>query len=347
MTKKIRIGIIFGGQSTEHEVSIQSAKNVYAAIDKDKYDPVLIGISKKGNWLTISSKDFQQIASQNNLELPETVQSSHFNLQESFTSEKLDVVFPILHGSLGEDGTVQGLLKLMGIPFIGSDVLGSAVGMDKDVMKRLLRDANIPIVKFLVFQKEDQNNISFASIKKQLKLPFFVKPANAGSSIGVSKVVKETQFSTAIKDAFKHDRKILIEEGITVREIECSVIGNDEKQASVPGEIIPSHDFYDYDAKYIDENGARLEIPARLTPMQIKKVQELAIQACKVLCIDGMARVDFFLDKKSSQLYLNEVNTIPGFTNISMYPKLWEASGVSYTQLIDKLIQLAFDRANK
>jgi len=345
MNKKIRIGIIFGGQSSEHEVSIQSAKNVYSAIDRSKYDPVLIGISKKGKWLTIGSKDFQQIASQNYLALPETIQSLEFNPHESFSSEKFDVVFPILHGSLGEDGTIQGLLKLMGVPFVGADVLGSAVGMDKDVMKRLLRDAGIPVVKFLVFHRHQK--ISFAYVKKNLALPFFVKPANAGSSIGVSKVSNEDEFTKAINEAFKHDRKILIEEGINAREIECSVLGNEEKLASVPGEVVPTHEFYDYDAKYLDENGSRLEIPAKLTPIQSKNVQQLAIKACKVLCIDGMARVDFFLDKKSSQLYLNEVNTIPGFTNISMYPKLWEASGLSYSKLIDRLIQLALDRANK
>jgi len=346
MKKKIRIGIIFGGQSSEHEVSIQSAKNVYDAIDKNKYDSVLIGISKKGKWLTLDSKDFQQIASQSYSALPEKIQEASIAPQESFSPEQLDVVFPILHGKLGEDGTVQGFLKLMRVPFVGADVLGSSLGMDKDVMKRLLRDAGIPIVKFLVFQKKDEDKISFASIKKEFGLPFFVKPANAGSSIGVSKVLKETEFGAAIKEAFKHDRKILIEKGITAREIECSVLGNEDKIVSIPGEIIPTHEFYDYDAKYLNENGARMEIPAQLTPLQVKEVQELAIKACNVLCVDGMARVDFFLDKKSNQLYLNEINTIPGFTNISMYPKLWGASGISYSQLIDRLINLALERAS-
>ncbi len=347
MSKKIRIGIIFGGQSTEHEVSIQSAKNVYEALDKAIYDPVLIGISKKGKWLTLDNKAFQQVAMKSYSALPDKVQSSHTLPQESLASEKLDVVFPVLHGMYGEDGTVQGLLKLMGIPFIGADVLGSAVGMDKDVMKRLLRDAGIPIVIFLVFQKKDEGKMSFTKVKKKLGLPFFVKPANAGSSIGVSKVSKESEFRQAINEAFKHDRKVLIEQGIPAREIECSVLGNDDKVASIPGEIIPTHEFYDYDAKYIDENGAHLVIPAELTNDQTRLIKELAIKACEVLCVDGMARVDFFLDRETGRIYLNEVNTIPGFTNISMYPKLWEASGVSYPQLIDKLIQLALERANK
>jgi D-alanine-D-alanine ligase len=347
MNNKIRVGIIFGGQSSEHEVSIQSAKNVFEALDKTKYDVSLIGISKKGNWLTIGGKDFQQIAAQSYAALPEKISSAVSSPQLAVVSEKLDVVFPILHGILGEDGTVQGLLKLMGIPFVGADVLGSAVGMDKDIMKRLLRDAGIPIVRFLVFQKKDQKNISFAKLKKELGLPFFIKPANAGSSIGVSKVSKGSEFRQAINEAFKHDRKILIEEGIPAREIECSVLGNEEKTASIPGEIVPTHEFYDYDAKYLDENGAVLEIPAKLSKEQIKQVQDLAIKTCEVLCVDGMSRVDFFLDKKTAKLYLNEVNTIPGFTPISMYPKLWEASGLSYPDLIDRLLQLALERANK
>lgn len=347
MNKKIRIGIIFGGQSSEHEVSIQSARNVFEALDKNNYDPVLIGISKKGTWLTVGNNDFQHIAAQSYSALPEETPSVASTPQAAVTAGKLDVVFPVLHGALGEDGTVQGLLKLMGIPFVGADVLGSAVGMDKDVMKRLLRDAGIPIVKFLVFQKRDKTKMSFESVKKALGLPFFVKPANAGSSIGVSKVSKESEFRQAINEAFKHDRKILIEEGISAREIECSVLGNEEKTASIPGEIIPTHEFYDYDAKYLDENGALLEIPAKLSREQRKQVQDLAIKTCEVLCIDGMSRVDFFLDKKTGKIYLNEVNTIPGFTNISMYPKLWEASGLSYPQLIDKLIQLALERTNK
>ena len=356
MKRKIKVGLLFGGRSSEHEVSLVTARNVYEALDKDKYDVELIGIDKKGGWhLTTPSQlrlASQTVATAILPAFSDSVQvapSAEKSLVSTNTQEEigqLDVVFPLLHGPYGEDGTVQGLLKLMGIPFVGADVLGSAVGMDKDVMKRLLRDAGIPIAKFFVFQKKDEANISFSSIIRELGLPFFVKPANAGSSIGVSKVKLEEDFRKAINEAFIHDRKILIEEGISAREIECSVLGNEEKIASVAGEIFPTHEFYDYEAKYIDDNGARLEIPAQISPEKIKEIQELAIRACEVLCIDGMARVDFFLDKETDEIYLNEVNTIPGFTSISMYPKLWEASGLSYSELINRLIQLALERQN-
>ncbi|HVZ58573.1 MAG TPA: D-alanine--D-alanine ligase family protein [Patescibacteria group bacterium] len=346
MKKKLRVGIIFGGQSSEHEVSIQSAKHVLEALNKDKYEPVLIGITKKGSWQLLPTNDFKQIVSRTYRPLPETIDKNLAINSFQQDTAGLDVVFPLLHGPYGEDGTVQGLLKLMGIAFVGADVLGSAVGMDKDVMKRLLRDSGIPVVKFLVSHKKDKEDLSFENITKELGLPFFVKPANAGSSIGVAKVAKELEFGPAINKAFEHDQKILIEQAIPAREIECSVLGNEEKITSVPGEVIPTYEFYDYEAKYIDADGAGLEIPARLLPEQIKRVQALAIKACEVLCIDGMARVDFFLDKTTDKLYLNEVNTIPGFTSISMYPKLWQASGISYTELIDQLIQLALKRSN-
>lgn len=352
--QKIRVGLLFGGRSAEHEVSLVSARNVYDALDKEKYDVVLIGIDKQGAWHLTSPQQLElankTVATAVLPVFAESVQVKPYSQESNLTTTsqqdigQINVVFPILHGPYGEDGTVQGLLKLMGIPFVGVDVLGSAVGMDKDVMKRLFRDAGIPIVKFLVFYKKDESSLSFAVLQKELGLPFFVKPANAGSSIGVSKVASESEFIPAIDEAFKHDRKILIEQGLEVREIECSVLGNEEKIASVPGEIIPTHEFYDYDAKYIDEDGARLEIPAKLSNEQVKKIQELAIKACEVLCIDGMSRVDFFLDKKTGEIYLNEVNTIPGFTSISMYPKLWEASGIPYSELIDRLIQLAIER---
>ncbi|MBP6882615.1 MAG: D-alanine--D-alanine ligase, partial [Candidatus Levybacteria bacterium] len=253
----------------------------------------------------------------------------------------------VLHGPFGEDGTVQGMLKLLGIPFVGPGVLGSAVGMDKDVAKRLLRDAKISVVPFLVFQVTEKNKISYESIVKELGLPFFIKPANLGSSIGVSKVQVEKEFQSAIDEAFKYDRKILIEKGIDAREIECAVLGNEEMKASVLGEIIPHCEFYDYDAKYIDEDGAGLQIPAKLAEDQSRLIQELAIKTCRVLEIEGMARVDLFVDKGTSEIYVNEVNTIPGFTSISMYPKLWQESGVSYQELIDQLILLAIARQSR
>jgi len=255
----------------------------------------------------------------------------------------VDVVFPVLHGPFGEDGTVQGLLKMANVPFVGASILGSAIGMDKDVMKRLLRDAGIPVAKFLVFNRGWANKIVFPRVKRILGLPLFVKPANLGSSVGISKVTRAAQFRPAIKEAFRYDDKILVEECIRGREIECSVLGNENPIASLPGEIVTRHDFYSYDAKYVDENGAQLIIPAKLSSRLTRKVRAMAIKSFQILCCEGMARVDFFL-RDGRQLFVNEINTIPGFTKISMYPKLWEASGISYASLIDRLIQLARQR---
>lgn len=332
MKKKTRVGIIFGGRSAEHEVSLRSAQSIYNALDKNKYEPVLIGITKQGNWLF----------GQKMIALPGGKGSSVTSLvpQEKEIAA-LDVVFPALHGPFGEDGTIQGLLKIAGIPFVGADVLGSAVGMDKDVMKRLLRDAHIPIGKFMVIRKNEET--SYKNIVKTLGSPLFIKPSNLGSSVGVHKVRNETEFNNALKDAFSFDIKIIIEEFIDCREIECSVLGNDDPIASVPGEVIVKHEFYSYEAKYLDENGAMLEIPAKLSKSQIKKVQELAVKTFKILECSGMARVDFFLTKKG-KILVNEINTIPGFTSISMYPKLWEASGIPYSELISRLIDLALEK---
>jgi D-alanine-D-alanine ligase len=350
MKKKIKVGIIFGGKSAEHEVSLRSAKNVFEAIDKNKYEPVLIGVDKKGKWLLSDSSKFllnsgdpkliklNKEASQSVALIPQ----SDGRLTNS--DKSIDVVFPILHGPFGEDGTMQGLLKLANIPFVGASVLGSAVGMDKDVMKRLLRDAGIPIGKFITTKEKEVP--SYKEIVKKLGLPFFVKPANMGSSVGVSKVSKEKDFIKAIREAFKYDTKILFEENIQGREIECSILGNDDPIASVPGEVIPSHDFYSYEAKYIDEQGAALEIPAKLSGKFIKKIQDIAVKTFKTLSCEGLGRVDMFL-KENGEVLVNEINTIPGFTSISMYPKLWEASGISYKKLIDRLIQLALERFKK
>ncbi len=354
--QKIRVGIIFGGKSTEHEVSLLSAKNVIAALDKEKYESVLIGIDKTGRWLRSLGADYLL-----NSENPKLIALNKKVSQEVglITGEKrellvietnekqpLDVVFPVLHGPLGEDGTVQGLLKLMDIPFVGPSVLGSAIGMDKDVQKRLLRDAGIPVAKFLTVREGEKDTVSFTRAKKALGLPMFVKPANAGSSVGVSKVKTEADFTSAIESAFKYDCKILIEQGIDGREIECAVLGNENPTASVPGEIKPNHEFYSYEAKYIDENGAASEIPAELPKGIAKKVQDIAIATFKVLECEGMSRVDCFVTK-AGRVLVNEINTIPGFTKISMYPKLWEASGIAYPKLIDTLITLALARAKR
>jgi D-alanine-D-alanine ligase len=357
MKHKIKVAILFGGKSAEHEVSLQSAKSVYEALDKNKYEPVLVGIDKKGKWHLSSSSKFllndsnPKLIKLNNQSkeisvVPGEEAKQLVPMGGEGESRGIDVVFPVLHGTFGEDGTVQGLLKLMDVPFVGPSVLGSAVGMDKEVAKRLLRDAGIPIAKFVCFKAHEKNQISFSKIKKELGLPLFVKPANLGSSVGISKVKNEKEFKKAIDDAFLYDSKILIEEYIKGREIEVAVLGNEHPRASTPGEIIPTHEFYSYEAKYIDENGALLQIPAKLPKPVVKKVQELAVRTFKVLECEGMARVDFFVTK-SGKACVNEINTIPGFTKISMYPKLWEASGVKYPELINRLIQLAIDRFNR
>lgn len=352
--KKINVGILFGGKSTEHEVSLQSAKNIIDAIDKDKYDVTLIGIDKTGQWhlhdksqFLLNCNDPKYIAlnktDKNVVLAPGNDNQQLFRIANTGAGSTVDVVFPVLHGPFGEDGTVQGLLKLANIPFVGAGVLGSAVGMDKDVAKRLLRDAGIPIAKFLVFHKWDEAKPSFAEVSRHLGLPLFIKPANAGSSVGVSKVKEEAQFNAAVAKAFAFDNKILIEEFIEGREVECAVLGNEAPIASKVGEIIAQQEFYSYEAKYIDENGASLEIPAKIPAETMEKIQATAIKAFQALCCEGMARVDFFLTS-DNRVVVNEINTIPGFTKISMYPKLWEISGISYSVLIDRLIQLALDK---
>jgi D-alanine-D-alanine ligase len=357
MPGKIRVGILFGGRSAEHEVSLQSAKNIIDAIDTNKYEVVLIGIDKEGRWHLNEESRFLLPPTESGLpSLSKTdadlalVPGKQFEQLVALSGEQkpgsLDVIFPVLHGPFGEDGTVQGLLKLANIPFVGAGVLGSAVGMDKDVMKRLLRDAGIPIAGFLVANGYSPNEISFDYACAQLGLPLFIKPANLGSSVGIHKVKDREEFEPAVRDALNYDNKILIEECIKGREIECSVLGNDNPIASVPGEILPRHEFYSYEAKYLDENGAALEIPAKLPAQTSERVRQLAIKAFSALCCEGMARVDFFL-KNDGEIVMNEINTIPGFTRISMYPKLWEATGIPYSELIDRLIQLAIERFDR
>jgi len=354
MSKKIRVGILFGGRSAEHEVSLQSAKNIIDAIDKNTYEVVLIGIDKNGGWhleegsrflLRTTESELPQLpASGENLALvPGKQEEQLVLLSGQQTPGSLDVVFPILHGPFGEDGTVQGLLKLANIPFVGAGVLGSAVGMDKDVMKRLLRDADIPIARFIVLNKYSATEVDFDDARNQLGLPLFIKPANLGSSVGINKVRDREEFDRAVRDAFKYDNKVLIEECIDAREIECSVLGNAQPVASVLGEILPRHEFYSYEAKYLDENGAVLEIPAKVAPEISERIRQTAIKTFSTLCCEGMARVDFFL-RNGEEIIVNEINTIPGFTRISMYPKLWEASGLPYGELIDKLIALAMEK---
>lgn len=350
--KKITVAILFGGKSAEHEVSLQSAKNVIYAIDKARYDVVPIGIDKSGKWLLHKGSHFLL-----NQDDPNAIQLNPANCEHvalvpqsnglllSLSSYapicKVDVVFPLLHGPFGEDGTVQGLLKLAGVPFVGPGVLGSAIGMDKDVTKRLLRDAGIPIGKFLTFYCGD--HINTEAVFSDLGSPVFVKPANLGSSVGISKAMNKSELELAIKLAFKYDRKILIESFIEGREIECAVLGNDNPIASIVGEIKPHHDFYSYEAKYLDKQGATSQVPAEIDGAISSQVRVMAIQAFKVLCCEGLSRVDFFL-KKDGSILISEINTIPGFTNISMYPRLWQESGIGYSNLISQLIELAVDR---
>jgi D-alanine-D-alanine ligase len=357
LKEKIRVAIIFGGKSAEHEISIISAKNVIDAIDKEKYEPIPIGIDKDGSWYLNEQSKF--ILESSNPKLAKInkandrialVPANNSNELISITSNKnkgkIDVAFPLLHGTYGEDGSIQGLLRMANVPYVGADVLGSAVGMDKDVLKRLLRDAKIPTPKFEVFDRTNIKNTNFDALSRKISSPMFIKPANLGSSVGISKTNNEKDFKDAIDIAFKYDKKIICEESITGREIECSVLGNENPVASMPGEIVVKSEFYSYESKYLDEDAASLEIPAKLPKEIIKKIQEYAMKAFKVLCCQGMARVDFFL-RGDAEILVNEINTIPGFTKISMYPKLWEASGTPYTQLIDKLIQLAIERFDK
>src|SRR6266568_1454007 len=389
--KKLRVGILFGGRSGEHEVSLLSAASVLNAIDKDKYEVVPIGITKHGRWVT--SGDAQRLLTGNPAGGDARPARAHLRAGDPETTPgaavlasgesvvvppepvhrqsgivpfqtdaalarrasdraiNVDVIFPVLHGTFGEDGTIQGLLELADIPYVGAGVLGSAAGMDKDIMKSLFIAAGIPIVKHVTILRaawaNDPKNVQ-KLVESKLIYPVFVKPANLGSSVGISKAHNRKELGPAIEEAAKFDRKIVIEQGVggkkeKAREIECSVLGNDDPVASLPGEIVPGKEFYDYTAKYVDE-GSQLIIPAKLTKAETKKVQELAVAAFQAVDCSGLARVDFLMDPKTRKIFLNEINTMPGFTSISMYPKLWAASGLEYAELIDRLIQLGIER---
>ena len=386
--KKLRVGILFGGRSGEHEVSLLSAASVLKAIDSTKFEVLPIGITKQGRWLT--AKDAEKLLRGEHAEdsrsaqlragdpeatapaallasgeavvvPPEPKQSgsamvpfqsdSALLRRASDRAINVDIIFPVLHGTFGEDGTIQGLLELADIPYVGAGVLGSAAGMDKDVMKSLFKAVGLPIVKHVTVLRsgwEDRPKQIQKLVEENLKYPVFVKPANLGSSVGISKAHDRKELGPAIEEAAKFDRKIVIEEGVggkkqKAREIEVSVLGNDKPEASVPGEIVPCKEFYDYNAKYLDQ-GSELVIPAKLTKSETKKIQELAVRAFQTVDGSGLSRVDFLMDPKTRKIYLNEINTMPGFTSISMYPKLWAASGLQYPDLIEKLIQLGLER---
>jgi D-alanine-D-alanine ligase len=347
--KLLRVGVLFGGRSGEHEVSLASAASVIRGLDPDKYEVVPIGITKDGHWLIGqgAAKMLPEVlrGGRRVMLAADPTEAALVPLDRGAGAQRLDVIFPVMHGTFGEDGTIQGMLDLAGLPYVGAGVLGSAVGMDKDVSKRLCQEAGIPVVPWLTVHRwlwEKDSQTIKGKIEKQLSYPVFIKPAALGSSVGMSKVRNDRELEPAMTLACEYGMKILVEQAVSAREIEVSVLGNHEPRASVPGEIVPHREFYDYTAKYLEE-GTRLVIPAALTEAQIEKVQTLAVCAFRALELAGMARVDFFLEKNSGKLYLNEVNTIPGFTSISMYPKLWEASGIPFRQLIDKLIELALE----
>ncbi|MFQ5816564.1 MAG: D-alanine--D-alanine ligase family protein [Terriglobia bacterium] len=390
MGKKLRVGVLFGGRSGEHEVSLVSAASVIQALDPAKYEVVPIGITKEGRWIlpallappAPSEVEGSQVV-RSGAEGPRSLAEStrrrrtpaltHSDLRRAFQDATavvlpaepsaasvvplnpaakhpeplhLDVVFPVLHGSFGEDGTVQGLLELANLPYIGAGVLGSALGMDKEVQKRLLFQAKLPVTDFVCVPRhrwEADRDAVLRTLRRRRRPPVFVKPANLGSSVGITKVRSASQLAAAIDLAARYDRKIVVERAIVGREFEVSVLGNQEPVASLPGEVIPTNEFYDYAAKYLQDN-TRLIVPARLPQHQVKRLQELAVAAFRALECAGMARVDFFLERRTGKIFINELNTIPGFTAISMYPKLWEASGIPYPELLDRLIQLALDR---
>jgi D-alanine-D-alanine ligase len=361
MSKKIRVGLLFGGRSLEHEVSLASAISVYGALDKSRYEVTLIAIDKQGRWLLPDpARLLAQAENPMSVRLsedggdaygviPYPAASQLVRLPETASGKSvlphLDVMLPILHGTFGEDGTVQGLLELAQIPYVGSGVLGSALGMDKDVAGRLFALAGITTVPSLCVRRHeydaDPTEMS-RRLLREFEPPFFIKPANAGSSVGVHKVKRAEDLAAALADAFSVDTKILAQKGIDARELEVAVLGNEQPRASIVGEIVPRHEFYSYEAKYLDEHGADLHIPAANLPEAVvRQAQEWAKLAFTTLECRGMARVDFFLDRGDGRLYINEINTIPGFTRISMYPKLWEASGLPYAGLLDELIRLA------
>jgi D-alanine-D-alanine ligase len=350
------VGVIFGGRSGEHEVSLRSAESIINAMDRSKYEVVPIGITKEGRWLV--SENAAAL-------LPEAVMDSNHHQQvaiigdptrqgltrlgegrTSLSSEPLDVVFPVLHGTYGEDGTIQGLLDMAGVPYVGCGVLASATGMDKVVMKQLFQQAGLNIAKHEWFLRSawEQNPAAILKrLSRSLGYPVFVKPANLGSSVGVSKARNVQELRAAVCEAARYDRKIVVERAIEGREVEVSILGNDTPIASLPGEVITGHEFYDYEDKYVD-NASRTEVPARLPKKTIERIQRDAIRAFKAIDGSGLARVDFFVERRSGRVIVNEINTMPGFTSISMYAKLWKASGISYSELIDRLIQLAIER---
>jgi D-alanine-D-alanine ligase len=354
MSEKLNVAVLFGGKSGEHEVSLMSATNVIKAMDKGKYNIYMIGITKQGKWMSykgevdkIADGSWEKEAAQ--LDREETIDLLFSELFKGEGKNKMDVVFPVLHGPNGEDGTMQGLLELLDIPYVGCGVMASALGMDKEFSKQLFQRAGLPMGDYEVLLKKDIEKdmaSSISLIENKFTYPVFIKPVNMGSSVGITKAHNREELELGLLEAGKYDRKILIEENINCREFECAVLGNNDPVASGIGEVVPSHEFYDYVAKYFDDGKSAVIIPAELPESKIQEFREAAVKAYKALDCCGMSRVDFFMEKETGKIYINEINTIPGFTKISMYPKLWDAAGVSYSKLIDKLIDLAIERHN-
>ncbi len=347
--EKLRVGIVFGGRSVEHEVSVASATSILGALDPNRYDTTLIAISQQGRWhLGAPGMLPASVVEGEEVTLPAIPGNGQLVSRETGEpAAQLDVVIPIVHGTGGEDGTLQGFLELAGVPYVGAGVLGSAIQMDKDVAKQLLQAAGIPVVPWVTVRAHQlaaDADACVAHAMKEVGLPAFVKPANAGSSVGIGKVTSESEFPAALAHAARYDTKILVERAVDAREIEIAILGNDAPEASVPGEIVPKADWYDYESKYVDEQ-TELVVPADLPEALAQQLREVAVDAFCVLEGAGLARVDFFVDRESSDFYLNEVNSLPGFTEVSMYPRMWRASGLSFTALLDRLVELAIERA--
>ena len=364
--RKLRLGLLFGGRSLEHEISILSARSILNALDPDRYEIVLIAVDRSGHWQQLSAEEIPHEAplSGHPVVLPPHVSGSQqaellsvAALQSESTSVtlspedlSLDLIFPIVHGAGGEDGSLQGLLELSEVAYVGSGVLGSALQMDKDIAKKLLASAGLPVLPWVNLRRHELVGTglesSCAKIEEALDYPLFIKPANSGSSVGINRALDRQELMAALDEAMQFDDKLLVEQGIEARELEVAVLGNEEPQASVPGEIIPGHAFYDYDAKYLDDS-TRLVVPAPLCEEEIRTLQENAVQAFRALEAEGMARVDFLMDQKTGQIYINELNSLPGFTDGSMYPRLWEATGLPYARLLDRLVDLALERRER
>ncbi len=347
MSKKKKVAILYGGRSVEHGVSVNSARNIFEYIDKERFEPLPIGISKSGQWYLTQgvTKDMEQGKA---LGLILDAQSPGFMLLSSGDRIKADVIFPVLHGTDGEDGSIQGLIKAIDISMVGTGVLGSSVSMNKIVAKKLLQLAGLPVTKFVAFHFSERSSINFDAVKNELGLPFMVKSASLGSSVGVNKVTDERTFTHAIDEAFRYDDSLLIEEFITGREVECALLGNYPAEASNPGEIVISskYEFYTFDAKYVDPAAVRIDVPATMDKETAEKIRDISVKAYQALYCEDFSRVDLFLTKDGN-IYINEINTIPGFTNSSMYPMMWKERGLGFTELISKLLDLAEERYNR